>query len=512
MMGAFLNLGTGDLIRLKSTLAAIDGYHYICGREWKIEKGRLIMFSWTTKAMLSLLLGLSMLGMEVSENFKAVTYPHDPALIPMKQYSMSVWVNVKRATAGYINIFGLDNTPANHAWRLGIQDYKVFYERGYADQADDPIADIPTWQCATPISQNDWHQIVITHDGSVNEQTDIIMYIDGAAVAAPIDAPFYDLAPYFTVLDGGLGMMIGQNDQTGSYNIDMQVVNPRIYNRILSAANVSELYTAGRADTTTQTTGVVFWPLNTKTKWLNWTDLYNSDMKLVDNIYGYAGTPSGTPIYFHPFDGVRNTVTVDASSVATTANSTTSTFAHTISAGNDRMLIVAISKRAYNNATSVTYGGESLRRYYKNRYDNNNYPQFELWYLPAPPVGTANVVVTLPANDWFEVNAISFFGADQIYPFRNFDQTTGTGTGPALTIDSVSTDIVFDILAIEKGGGTTLTPTAGQTQRMNASSDGNWAGATSTEPGAASVSTGWTISAAGKNWIYASVSIQGSIP
>jgi len=515
MMGAFLNLGTGDLIRLKSTLAAIDGYHYICGREWKIEKGRLIMFSWTTKAMLSLRLGLSMLGMEVSENFKAVTYHHDPALIPMKQYSMSVWLNYKSSpSTGYFHFFGLEWHPivaTRYSWAIGIQEQKIFYRRSYTDGIMGGDLDVGEWQHATPVSANDWHQVVITHDGSVNERTKPKMYIDGAEVAIP-DAIIDPDALYFSAMDGGLGMQVGFSQMTPTVYLNMQVVNPRIYNRILSAANVSELYAAGKDDTTTQTTGVVFWPLNTKTKWLNWTDLYNSDMKPVDNIYGYAGNPSGTPIYFHPFDGARNTVTVDASSVATTANGTTSTFAHTISAGNDRMLIVAISKRAFNNATSVTYGGESLRRYYKNRYDNNNYPQFELWYLPAPPVGTANVVVTIPANDWFEVNAISFFGADQIYPFRNFDQTTGTGTGPALTIDSVSTDIVFDILAIEKGSDTTCIPTAGQTQRMNASADSNWAGLTSTKPGAASVSTGWTISASGKNWIYASVSIQGSIP
>jgi hypothetical protein len=210
------------------------------------------------------------------------------------------------------------------------------------------------------------------------------------------------------------------------------------------------------------------------------------------------------------YEHAKTTPIVGNSVVSVGVNATVNgTHIHTVASGEDRLLLVAISKRAFNNVTAVFRGSQVLTKYKGEYFAAGNYPQYELWYVLNPEVGTYNIAVILPANDWFEVCSIDFRNVDQVDPFSAVAKATGTGTGPALTLVSQVSSIVVDILAIQKGDGITLAANGGQTQKMNASSNGNWAGAVSTKPGAASVATGWTVSESGHDWIYASLSVHG---
>ena len=76
----------------------------------------------------------------------------------------------------------------------------------------------------------------------------------------------------------------------------------RVYNRILSAAEVTTLYNGGTPDMDLVTDGLQFQAFVVPTFRL--TDFVDatltSDMKVRDRIYGVVGTPHGSPIGRNP--------------------------------------------------------------------------------------------------------------------------------------------------------------------------------------------------------------------
>ncbi len=95
----------------------------------------------------------------------------------------------------------------------------------------------------------------------------------------------------------------------------------------------------------------------------------------------------------------------------------TLSFRHTVPARSNRLLLVAVSFRDGNQSlTSVTYDGRPLAPLgAKNAPGNQN--RTELWYLVAPPAGSASVVVSLSKGRDIVAGAASFTGVNQATPF-----------------------------------------------------------------------------------------------
>lgn len=195
----------------------------------------------------------------------------------------------------------------------------------------------------------------------------------------------------------------------------------------------------------------------------------------------------------------------------TTANtSATPTWSHTVPSGLNRLLVVQVGLRAFRTVTSVTYNGVALTKLGAVQYSAGNFARAEIWYLVAPAVGTANVVVTISGAEVVEAAALNFVNVNQTTPMSTMGSNTGLGgSSAAVNITSQEGDLVLDML-VKEGG--TLTPGTGQTSRWAASADGNWKGGGSTEVSDPSGTTNMSWSLTGANaWVLAGAAIKSLI-
>jgi hypothetical protein len=134
------------------------------------------------------------------------------------------------------------------------------------------------------------YDVAITYDlGAVGNNP--IIYLDGVPVAvtevvAPVGA---------AVSDAGISIRIGSH-VAGAYSIDGSESNVRIYNRILTPAEVLAIYEGRGRDNIIN--GLVFAPVLYGASGLQAYDgvVLGSGNKLVDPYSGAYGTPSGSPI------------------------------------------------------------------------------------------------------------------------------------------------------------------------------------------------------------------------
>jgi len=156
------------------------------------------------------------------------------------------------------------------------------------------------WQ--TPLNSvplTTWTHILITHDKSnsaADPATPPIVYINGVAQT-------------LTVTNVGLGAMgnetgcsliIGNwNTNTKNYDrsFDGKIFDPRVYPRILTAAEVTTLYNGGVPDETLVTDGLVFQGFSTYAdRPLAAGTVLTSTDRLTENIIRAVGVPNGSPV------------------------------------------------------------------------------------------------------------------------------------------------------------------------------------------------------------------------
>ncbi len=185
---------------------------------------------------------------------------------------------------------------------------------------------------------------------------------------------------------------------------------------------------------------------------------------------------------------------------AQTGVSNTLTYALTIPAGANRLLIVSAQigsncASSTPTVTGVTYAGVALTRITSivGTPCGPAATRSEQWRLIAPATGTNDVVVTLSAiPDSLHSGAMAFAGVDQAAPVRAFASASGTGLSSFVSVTSAIGDLVVNTVG---QGGSVTAPGGGQTQRFLF----NWSSSTtldnsagSTAPGAASVAMTWT--------------------
>ncbi len=206
-----------------------------------------------------------------------------------------------------------------------------------------------------------------------------------------------------------------------------------------------------------------------------------------------------------------STILPDAVSSAT-GNTASLAWSHTIGSGSDRILIVGVSNRRTNRTVnSVTYGGISLTRI-GTRNSGANSSRMQMWYLLAPPQGTAQVIVTLSGGTTVVGGAISFFGIHQTTPMGAFASAAGTGFAASLSVGSAVNDIVVDV-AVARGTALSLTPGVGQTSHWNTGTGtgtNDVRGAGSRKNGASSVTVSWALGAF-TDWAVGAVSLKPAL-
>lgn len=113
-------------------------------------------------------------------------------------------------------------------------------------------------------------------------------------------------------------------------------------------------------------------------------------------------------------------------------------FSHTVAARSNRLLLVGVSYRDGNQALlGVSSGGRSLTRLgAMNAPGNQN--RVEVWYLVAPPAGTANVLVTMEKGRDVVAGALSFTGVDQAAPFGVLASAANQTSSACVTLPAAS--------------------------------------------------------------------------
>ncbi len=199
---------------------------------------------------------------------------------------------------------------------------------------------------------------------------------------------------------------------------------------------------------------------------------------------------------------------VDAISTGTTDGGSSITISHTTS-GVDRLMLVGVSINNDSNeiVTSVTYNGVNLALVGTAQEADD--ARIEIWRLVAPATGTHNVVVTFNQSLQRQAIAgvITFTGVDQLAPLGTFAGANGTSGSASVDVPSAVDEVVFGVVAAETPGS--LAPGAGQTEHWNiiVGGGGRTAGAGSTEPGAGTVTTSWTLGSA-DHWAIGGVSVK----
>jgi hypothetical protein len=209
-------------------------------------------------------------------------------------------------------------------------------------------------------------------------------------------------------------------------------------------------------------------------------------------------------------------VSVDSSTSASSDSVTALDFPHTIGAGSDRALIVAVFTRGTpspNTAASVTYAGMSLFTVFTALTTTTaaNNAQVQFFAIANPPTGTANVTVSFSIAASVVAGSVSFFGVDQSTPAEMGGAITNDDMLDIFAADAG--DMILDALAAASSMGP-VAPTGGQTAQYNTqegttATDVLGAGSTTLGTGAM-IDVSWSLTATVPQYVLAAIVVNAA--
>lgn len=154
-----------------------------------------------------------------------VSVPPSSSINNLGPFSFSLWLKYSPQSAPYL----LNKCSGSSGWYFGPNWYNYFQFRFCGSSQTGPnMAGLPN------VTDGLWHNIVVTVDGTATATSTLKEYIDGTFMGTYSASP----APGHTS-DASVPLTIG--DQFGG-DID----NVRLYNRVLSATEVQQLYNLGK--------------------------------------------------------------------------------------------------------------------------------------------------------------------------------------------------------------------------------------------------------------------------
>ncbi len=187
----------------------------------------------------------------------------------------------------------------------------------------------------------------------------------------------------------------------------------------------------------------------------------------------------------------------------------TLTVSHTTT-GTDRLMVVGVTIRNDDDefVTSATYDGVNLTLV--GTVQRNQDARVEIWRLVAPPTGTHDVVITFNKDlkKAAIAGVITFIGVDQANPIGGFASANGDSKDASVNISSASDQLVMGVISAKNPATLTQGPDQIEWWDLQAKSEEPHS-AGSTQPGAPSVTTSWTLGKSEK-WALAAVTIRES--
>jgi hypothetical protein len=295
LMRAFLNMDVGDVVEIKEDQTGIDGLYYINGVEFDIRDGKVITCRWHVKQQLTSGSGITLMAVEFGNTgtTDAIDIGSIPEANNLPNRTVCAWIYPVTAAGGHI-LGAYSGEP--EGYNIGMSSngtINAFYYKNYAN------VDAGVWQTPSDtIPLNTWSHVCATRENQISGTVAPLLYIGGTAqIVTETNAPASAIAD-----ETGSLYVIGNLNAGGSWGtITYKYTAPfyglikdaRIYNRILSAAEVASLASGG-----TVTDGIIFQgPAvydGDVTAYTNKT-LTEAD-KVIDAVHYRTGTPHGAPI------------------------------------------------------------------------------------------------------------------------------------------------------------------------------------------------------------------------
>lgn len=295
-MLAFLYTDVGDLRYIDIDELGLTGNYYIQGIRVEMNNG-IIRVTWIVMAVLSLLTGggLSALAVEFAGGSATdgINFGYLPKISNLTKRSISFWIYLNAAPIGTSdNVIGIFDD--NQGVLIFVSTDK---EIGFYSKRTSTVG-----QWKTPVNSVTaaaWVHVVVTME-QVDVNSDPIIYIDGT-----LQTLTENLTPSGSLKsEDATPLVIGNwktatEDYTRAFN--GKIFDPRVYDVILSQANVTTLRNGGTPDETLLTdpsTGLIFQTFAVRTEKLAdyVDDTLTSTMPLRDAVFGSVGTPHGSPI------------------------------------------------------------------------------------------------------------------------------------------------------------------------------------------------------------------------
>ncbi len=171
--------------------------------------------------------------------------------------------------------------------------------------------------------------------------------------------------------------------------------------------------------------------------------------------------------------------------------------------GTNRLLVVAVHcDSGDKNVGSVAYQGIALSQV-ANVVHRKGKPRTAVYRLASPPTGSNAVAVTLSEGeaDKCAIAAISYTGVDQTTPMDVVNSQDGHNKTARVSVGSEPNDLVQGMMAsISDGPPGSVTGNPLYSVEMGGPGASSHYGAGSTQPGASSVTTSWSLAEA-KEWV-----------
>lgn len=294
-MMSFLVLTIGSLILGTEDRSAISNHYYITDRAFTIKQGGIIHVEYGVKQNDSYLSGgLEPVAIEFDESSTdAINYGYKREFDAsnLDEISVSAWVyhatpvGGAPATEPYVMYYysGASYFALQTSW-TGANRTLYFIFGGYTIRG--------SWGATNAIPQNAWAHIVVTYKP---DDANAVMYVNGVAktiTGASTTSGIGEADKYGELIIGNT------YDYVNQYNAPFRgkIFDPRIYDRILTAAEVTTLYNSGVPSTSLVTDGLVFQGFATYAdRPLAAGTVLTSTDRLVENIVRAVGIPNGSP-------------------------------------------------------------------------------------------------------------------------------------------------------------------------------------------------------------------------
>lgn len=291
-MQAFLRLGIGDLAGVKIAQASIDGWYYIQNIAFEMGDAGAIWYTWTLREYFSLQKGLSLIAVETDpSSTDGIDFGFLPQVCNLSRRTISTWAYFDSVALGDQSLVCIGGSNQNGV-TLRVSVAQLHY---YSERANGGVGHWASHN-ASLISTGGWKHIVITHDVSADATAAPLMYFGGSAITVDTTT-----APSGTLVGEDGARLVLNNISIVGYSfaipLDGKQKDVRIFDVILTPAEISQMFSEGPGGTGV-TRGLVFQGPTVRTaEAASFADkTLGAGDRLIDNIYGAVGTPSGTPI------------------------------------------------------------------------------------------------------------------------------------------------------------------------------------------------------------------------